>query len=235
MKRMLPLMIVTGLLVMAAAFAACSSDSADTSAVDDRNAEGDGGAVSAVCAEGFEDCEDMIVVGDDGVPNLCGEGATAPECLDEAPPGDTRPAGTMTYNVRIAFDETVTQADLDAAEEVVRAVDLDAEYLIQESFPPVGRASITSDDPEACALLEEELRNVSAVTDVTCAEAQQTGGGDPDEPVSSSPAGGSSGGQPPITSADDIDPDECNLVHNIDACSPEEIAQGYPDRPVPSQ
>ena len=29
--------------------------------------------------------------------------------------------------------------------------------------------------------------------------------------------------QGPITSIDDIDPDECNLIHNIDACSSEEI------------
>lgn len=30
-----------------------------------------------------------------------------------------------------------------------------------------------------------------------------------------------------LTSADDIDPNECNLVHNINACSPEELEAGY--------
>ena len=27
----------------------------------------------------------------------------------------------------------------------------------------------------------------------------------------------------PVTSIDDIDPDQCNLVHNINACTPDEI------------
>jgi hypothetical protein len=35
--------------------------------------------------------------------------------------------------------------------------------------------------------------------------------------------GGSSPGQRPIRSDEGIDPDECNTVHNIDACSPEEL------------
>ena len=30
---------------------------------------------------------------------------------------------------------------------------------------------------------------------------------------------------PPVTSADDIDPGECNLVHNVGACSPEELEE----------
>lgn len=33
-------------------------------------------------------------------------------------------------------------------------------------------------------------------------------------------------GQPPVRSDEGIDPDECNLVHNIDACSPEELEEG---------
>ena len=30
---------------------------------------------------------------------------------------------------------------------------------------------------------------------------------------------------PPVRSDEGIDPDECNLVHNIDACSPEELKE----------
>lgn len=33
----------------------------------------------------------------------------------------------------------------------------------------------------------------------------------------------------PIRSDEGIDPDECNLIHNIDACTDEEIAQGFPN------
>jgi hypothetical protein len=35
--------------------------------------------------------------------------------------------------------------------------------------------------------------------------------------------------QPPITSIDDIDPDECNLVHNIDACEKQAMAAAVAD------
>src|SRR3990172_1524222 len=31
--------------------------------------------------------------------------------------------------------------------------------------------------------------------------------------------------QPPIRSDEGIDPNECNIVHNIDACTPEELEQ----------
>ncbi len=41
----------------------------------------------------------------------------------------------------------------------------------------------------------------------------------PDEPVSSGP----------ITSIDDIDPDECNLVHNVDACERQAVATAKGD------
>jgi hypothetical protein len=35
---------------------------------------------------------------------------------------------------------------------------------------------------------------------------------------------------PPIRSDEGIDPNECNLVHNIDACSDEELDSGEPQR-----
>ena len=37
--------------------------------------------------------------------------------------------------------------------------------------------------------------------------------------------GGGSGDQP-VRSDDDIDPNVCNLIHNINACSPEELEVG---------
>ena len=147
-------------------------------------AGGDGQSVAGVCVEGVPDCVDTVVNGDGEGLGRCVEDATAPECVAEEPPDGPVVGRTGTYEVTVAFDDSVTQADLDVTEEVVRAIDPDADYLIQESFPPVGRAFINSDDPDACAVLEEELLNVSSVTDVTCAEAQAGGGGDPDEPVS---------------------------------------------------
>ena len=146
----------------------------------------DGGAVAGMCAEGFEDCEDTIVIGDDPISGRCADAPDAPECVAEEPPLDPAPSpGTVAYDVSIAFDESVTQADMDLAAEIVRSIDRDAEFLIQESFPPVGRASVTTNDGEACASLEEQLSDLPGVGDVTCSPAQQQPVDDPDVPVSS--------------------------------------------------
>ncbi len=56
----------------------------------------------------------------------------------------------------------------------------------------------------------------------------EPGSRDPDVPVLDDPVTST---DPPIRSDEGIDPEECNLVHNIDACSPEEIEQGFPDEP----
>jgi hypothetical protein len=211
-KPILAALIGAALLLTAAG---CSSDSRGSDTAESGDADG-GGAVSAVCAPEVPDCEEMIVV-DDG-------------SQEGAPPSGVSLVDTATFDLTVAFDESVTQADQRLAEEVVREIDADADFVIQESFPPVGRASITTGDDEACAALTEELMNVHGVANVRCEPAQQGGTGDPDEPVSSSP-GGASGSEGPVTSADGIAEDECSLVHNIDACSPEEIEQGFPDQP----
>jgi hypothetical protein len=49
--------------------------------------------------------------------------------------------------------------------------------------------------------------------------------------------GNAPGEQPPIRSDEGIDPDECNTVHNIDACSPEELEKagiGVPEGQQPA-
>ena len=183
MKRYLPLVGLLALLALAVGLAACSSGSdAGSTAAEDGGAGSDGPAVSAVCAPGHEDCEDMIVVGEGDDPSgLCGEGATAPECVAEEPPAD----GAGAHQVTVDFTDAVTQADMDNVTSIIQSVDPDAEVLILERFPPAASATINTSDGEACAILTEELMNAPSVGDVSCAPAQDGVPVDPDEPVSS--------------------------------------------------
>ena len=58
----------------------------------------------------------------------------------------------------------------------------------------------------------------------TAAVFALTGEGNPtDDPQAG--AGEPAGDQPPVRSDEGIDPDECNLVHNIDACDEEDLAR----------
>ncbi|MEX0786376.1 MAG: hypothetical protein WD939_07065 [Dehalococcoidia bacterium] len=187
MRRLLSFVPLAALLIVAAAFVGCSSDSGgDDSTAAEGDSPGDGGqSVAGACIEGTVDCVDTFEDPGDPALGRCAEDATAPECVAEEPPLD--PAGgpgAVTYTVVVTFDESVEQAGIDRTDEIVRSAGPDAEYVIQESFPPVGRASVTSGEDEVCSVLTEQLMDVDGVGDVSCEEAQ-TGGGAPDEPVSS--------------------------------------------------
>jgi len=182
MKRYLPFIAVLGLVALAAAFAACSSGSdGDAAEAGDGADAGDGPAVSAVCAPGHEDCEDMIVNGDGG-PIDCGEGATAPECVADEPPA-LDGAGTGAYDVSVDFTQAVTQAEIDNVTAIIQSVDPDAEVLVLERFPPAASATVNTDDAEACAILEEQLLNAASVAKVSCGPALDDVPVDPDAPV----------------------------------------------------
>lgn len=93
--------------------------------------------------------------------------------------------------------------------------------LTVESLPD---AALTPDTPPATSSLEIEREESVAVTN-ECDEAVSEPG-DPDAPVLDGPGTPADG---PIRSDEGIGPDECNLVHNIDACSDEELKQGFPN------
>src|SRR3972149_1608200 len=68
----------------------------------------------------------------------------------------------------------------------------------------------------------------------TAAVFALTGEGNPtDDPQAG--AGEPSSGQTPIRSDEGIDPDECNLVHNIDACDEEDLARLRGEEPSGGQ
>lgn len=191
MNRLMPLAGLLALAALTTALVACSSGGGTEPAGASANAtagtdDADGGlGVAAVCAEGVPDCQDTIVAGDEGAPDLCGEGATAPECVGEDPPLEPGVApGGVAYRVTVDFDDTYTDASIDPVLAILQSADPGAGVVIQERFPPAAVATINSNDEEFCAVTEEQLLNVAGVAKVACDVAVDVPLQDPDAPVS---------------------------------------------------
>lgn len=76
---------------------------------------------------------------------------------------------TMTpFLVVVQFNTSVTQDDIDEVSALLRSYDDDLEFLIQESFPPIGRAFLETDAADFCPTVEAELEAKTYVRDVTC-------------------------------------------------------------------
>ena len=82
------------------------------------------------------------------------------------------------------FNTSVTQDDLDQAGALLRTYDDDLEFLIMESFPPVGRAVMEVEVSDFCRTVETELGAKSYASDVSCGPHVETDQADPDAPVS---------------------------------------------------
>ncbi|MCH8010175.1 MAG: hypothetical protein IIC91_15085 [Chloroflexi bacterium] len=186
-------LLVVGLVLFGAlAFAACGDgNDANTELADDGNLpqvsddalDGpgdvdrddlvtDGGPVSApVCAPGFPDCEDTVVNTNDGE-------------VEEDPPPSLRPAVEGQYTITIRFNETVDQDQLDEVGARIRDFDPDADYVIQESFPPTGVANFVAETEDVCLALVQGLEAETFVTSVACGPQLEPGDNiDPNEPV----------------------------------------------------
>jgi hypothetical protein len=82
--------------------------------------------------------------------------------------------------VTVGFNTTVTQDDIDEAGAVLRAYDDELEYVVMESWPPVGRALLASEVADFCQTVEAELEAKSYIDDVSCGPVEP---GPPDEPA----------------------------------------------------
>ena len=135
----------------------------------------DGGPVSApVCAPGFPDCEDTVVNTNDG------------EVEEDPPlaPPDTRSSTAGQYTVTIRFNETADQDQMDEAGARIRDFDPDADYVIQESFPPTGVANFVAETEDFCLAIVQGLEAETFVTSVACGPQLEPGDNiDPNEPV----------------------------------------------------
>ncbi len=99
--------------------------------------------------------------------------------------------GDTMYTVDVQFNESVTEADLDEAGALLLGYDTDAQFIILEIFPPIGRIALETDAPDFCATVVAELEAKNYVDGVECLLAIEVGDGDgdPDEPVSATPGG----------------------------------------------
>jgi len=76
--------------------------------------------------------------------------------------------GAARYEVTVGFNTSVTQDDYDEVSAVLRAYDDELEYVIMESWPPIGRALLTTDVADFCQTVEAELEAKSYIDDVSC-------------------------------------------------------------------
>ncbi|MEX2158576.1 MAG: hypothetical protein WEB04_04160 [Dehalococcoidia bacterium] len=207
----------------------------------------DGGESSAVCAPGHPDCDDMIVEpGGDDVANSCiegtvdcndtidvpvdGGGGTSNMCIEGVPDcNDTisYPSQPGVYDVGADFTADYTQADMDRVEEIILAADPSADVLVLERFPPAAAAHIHNKTEGFCDDIIARLEAVHGVAGATCIPSSDAPIEKPDEPVSSDPSG--STGEDVPNSSDFVAPDDCSLVHNVDACEePPYDPDGFP-------
>ncbi|HWO93139.1 MAG TPA: hypothetical protein VNL92_00055 [Dehalococcoidia bacterium] len=77
----------------------------------------------------------------------------------------------VTYHVRVYFNETVTQPDLDATAAFFRGFDPGADMLILETFPPIGGVDVTTNAPAFCESVRGVLGAKPYVRSVECGEA----------------------------------------------------------------
>jgi len=140
---------------------------------------------SLACAEGAEDCEDIPndTCFGDGVGDDCETEPGAPERPSDA--GNPPSTGAGEYQLRISFGETVLQDQLDETGALIASLAPDAEYLIQESFPPTGIATFYAESSDTCLALVPQLDEQAFVDEVACELVAQAEPGDydPDEPV----------------------------------------------------
>ena len=91
---------------------------------------------------------------------------------------------TTRYEVAVLFNTSVTQEDLTETNETLQSYDEALQFLIQELFPPIGRAVLTTDASDFCSTIEMDLEAKTYVRDVTCREWEEPDASEsPDEPV----------------------------------------------------
>ena len=134
------------------------------------------------------DCEPVQLRSDCGIDtDVCNEIHNIGACeVEEDPPlapPDARPSAEGQYRVTISFNETVNEDQLDEVGARIRDFDPDAEYVIQESFPPTGVANFVAETEDVCLALVQGFEVETFVTSVTCGPLLEPGDTDPNEPV----------------------------------------------------
>jgi hypothetical protein len=95
--------------------------------------------------------------------------------------------GETAYEVNVQFTTAATQGDIDATDAILRAYDRNLSYLLQETFPPTGRATLHTGVAGFCDTVRAKLEASHGVGGATCRFATTPALGSPDAPVSSTP------------------------------------------------
>jgi len=86
----------------------------------------------------------------------------------------------------VLFNTSVTQEDLTETNETLQSYDEALQFLIQESFPPIGRAVLTTDASDFCSTIETDLEAKTYVQSVVCQKWEEPDTSlSPEEPVQS--------------------------------------------------
>jgi len=109
----------------------------------------------------------------DGEETMATPSATATATGIASPAASPTPTtgGATRYEVTVRFNTTVTQDDIDEVDALLRAYDDELEFLLMESWPPIGRAQLTTDVAHFCQTVEAELEAKSYIDDVSCGPA----------------------------------------------------------------
>lgn len=110
---------------------------------------------------------------------------------DDARTPEPSPAGRDQYEVTVRFNTSTTQDNITEVEALLRTYDADLQFVLMESFPPIGRALLATDTPAFCPTAEAELEAKSYVDGVSCQPWEDRDVPDPDAPVSNDNDAGS--------------------------------------------
>ena len=91
---------------------------------------------------------------------------------------------SFRYEVTVSFNGAATEDDIEEVAAILRGYDADADFLVMEIFPPIGRALLTTDIPDFCGTVVAGLEAKAYVNDASCRLWVEPAGSDPDSPVS---------------------------------------------------
>jgi hypothetical protein len=74
----------------------------------------------------------------------------------------------VAYEVSVDFTESSTQRDIDTTSSLLQSYDPDTSYLLQETFPPIGRATLRTSVAGFCETVVRQLEAVAGVGTTSC-------------------------------------------------------------------
>ena len=135
---------------------------------------------------------------------------------------DARLPGEVEYRVTVSFNEDAVQADLDEVGRLFARYDARVEYVVQESFPPTGVANLITDAESFCDTVVGDIEALEYVTSASCGPQLEPGDAANDDLA---PGELTDADCEPVELSSDcgIDPDVCNQIHNISACTDRDL------------